>query len=211
MKPKFSDHWSCDNPIKNGKVLRKTKCEIACLQGFDLIAGMPQFEILLNFDIWSDHELTKGYQFSVREAHIKMKSVLWQIELIIISSILFNHFPMNEKQLVKSKWAPGTAWVLMSAPLIRSASKYRIGLGLRIIHWITSDNITDNITYKKVYSGGLQNSPMHDEILSRIKLISRTNFLSIMMWCITNSGSKMWLVLEIDIWAESRVLEFKTC
>ena len=124
MKPRFSDHWSCDNPIKNGKVLRKTKCEIACLQGFDWIAGMPQFEILLNFDIWNGHGLTQGYKFSVREALIKMKSVLWQIYLIIFSSIIFYHFPMSEKQVVKSKRAPGTAWVLRAVPLIRSASKY---------------------------------------------------------------------------------------
>ena len=39
IKPKYTDYLSCNKPIINGKVFRKTKCEIVCLEGFDFIAG----------------------------------------------------------------------------------------------------------------------------------------------------------------------------
>ena len=38
-KPKYAERWSCDSPIINGKVSRKTNCEIVCLDGHDKIEG----------------------------------------------------------------------------------------------------------------------------------------------------------------------------
>ena len=39
QKPKFADRWSCDKPIENNKVAKKTKCEIVCPDGYDIKNG----------------------------------------------------------------------------------------------------------------------------------------------------------------------------
>ena len=39
LKPKFAERWSCDKPIENEKVPKKTKCEIVCTEGYDVLQG----------------------------------------------------------------------------------------------------------------------------------------------------------------------------
>ena len=43
MKPKFALRWSCDKPEENGKVSKKTKCEIVCPDGYDIFSGKKLF------------------------------------------------------------------------------------------------------------------------------------------------------------------------
>ena len=38
-KPKFAERWSCDKPIENEKVPKKTKCELVCTEGYDVLQG----------------------------------------------------------------------------------------------------------------------------------------------------------------------------
>ena len=43
MKPKFAENWSCDKPIEDNKVPKKTRCEIVCPDGYDLKNGKNIF------------------------------------------------------------------------------------------------------------------------------------------------------------------------
>ena len=38
-KPTFAEQWSCDKSIENDKVPIKTKCEIVCPDGYDILNG----------------------------------------------------------------------------------------------------------------------------------------------------------------------------
>ena len=38
------NHWSCNKPIQNDKVSQNAKCEIVCLDGFDVVVGKNTFD-----------------------------------------------------------------------------------------------------------------------------------------------------------------------
>ena len=51
VKPKFALNWSCDKPNENGKVSKKTKCEIVCPDDYDIFSGEKLFRKKYEFSV----------------------------------------------------------------------------------------------------------------------------------------------------------------